>query len=172
MQRTIRLKTFYPYSPETIWNALTRAEILSQWFMQNDLIPQEGKYFSFRMAPQKGWDGVTHCEILKVESEKLISYTYRGEATGEKALACAGIHSDTADKAGKGIFAKLDTVVSFTLEPTCGGTLLKLEQRGYKGFLMVLISLIMQMGWKKQLRKKLPALLASQALNSRGQTSA
>jgi len=50
-------------------------------------------------------------------------------------------------------------LISFTLEPTCGGTLLTLEQSGYKGLKMILVSYIMQMGWKKQLGKKLPALL-------------
>ncbi len=70
----------------------------------------------------------------------------RGEATGEKALACAGIHSDTAGKVTKGIFAQLDTVLSFSLEPTCGGTILYLEHSGYKGLKLVIVSLIMGMG--------------------------
>jgi len=51
-------------------------------------------------------------------------------------------------------------VLSFSLEPTCSGTLfLKVKQSGYKGIKLVLISFIMEMGWKKQLHKKLPHLL-------------
>lgn len=111
------------------------------------------------MKAQKGWDGITHCEIIAVEPQKRIAYTYRGEATGEKALACAGIHSDTADKLTKGIFTRLDTVLNFTLEPTSGGTILHLEHSGYKGLKLALISFIMQMGWKKQLTRKLPKVL-------------
>jgi len=159
MKRTIALKQILPYPPEIIWRYLTDAELLSKWFMQNDIKPEVGHEFTFHMAPQKGWDGITHCEVIAVEPEKHIAYTYRGKATGEKTLACAGIHSDTADKAAKGIFAELDTVLSFTLEPTYGGTLLKMEQSGYAGLKMVIVSLVMQMGWKKQLGKKLPALL-------------
>lgn len=128
--------------------------------MENDIRPETGHYFTFRMAPQKGWDGVTHCEVTLVEPERRITYTYRGEATGEKALACAGIHSDAGDKLTKGIFTKLDTVLSFCLEPTCGGTILYMEHAGYRGLKLVLVSLIMEMGWKKQLKKKLPAVLA------------
>jgi uncharacterized protein YndB with AHSA1/START domain len=165
MTRTIQLKTVLPYPPALVWRALTDPAILGSWFMQNDLQPIPGHYFTFRMAPQKGWDGITHCEIIAVEPEKYIAYTYRGEASGEKALACAGIHSDTADKMTKGIFAKLDTVLSFTLEPTCGGTILHMKHAGYKGFKLMLISLIMQMGWKKQLRKKLPKALEKLAAN-------
>ncbi|MEH0154413.1 SRPBCC domain-containing protein [Limibacter armeniacum] len=159
MQRTIKLKKVLPYTPDVVWKALTDSNFLGQWFMENDLVPEVGREFTFRMAPQKGWDGITHCQVIELEPLKKISYTYRGEATGEKAMACAGIHSDTVDRAAKGIFAKLDTVLSFTLEPTCGGTILQMEHSGYRGFKMVLVSLIMTMGWKKQLGKKLPKLL-------------
>lgn len=159
VQRTIRLKTVLPYAPDKVWRALTNPELLGAWFMENDMVPEAGHYFTFRMAPQKGWDGVTHCEVVAVEPEKYIAYTYRGEATGEKALACAGIHSEAGDKLTRGIFTKLDTVLSFRLEPTCGGTILYMEHSGYRGLKLALISLIMQMGWKKQLRKKLPKVL-------------
>jgi len=159
MTRTIRLKTVLPYPQEKVWQALTDAKLLGSWFMENNIEPLQGHCFTFRMKPQKGWDGITHCEIIAIEPGKHIAYTYRGEATGEKALACAGIHSNTADKLTKGIFTKLDTVLSFTLEPTCGGTILSMEQSGYKGLKVVIISLVMQMGWKKQLRRKLPKVL-------------
>ena len=165
MTRTIQLQTVLPYSPALVWQALTDKKVLGSWFMENDIEPIPGHYFTFRMAPQKGWDGITYCEIIAVEPLKQIAYTYQGEASGEKALACAGIHSSTADKITKGIFTKLDTVLSFTLEPTCGGTILQLKHSGYKGLKLVLISLIMQMGWKKQLKKKLPKALEKLASN-------
>jgi uncharacterized protein YndB with AHSA1/START domain len=159
VERTIRLKTVLPYPPEKVWEALTDAKLLGTWFMANDIKPELHHYFTFRMAPQKGWDGITHCEITDIQPLKRIAYRYSGEATGEKALACAGIHSDTADKVTKGIFARLDTVLHFTLEPTCGGTILRLEHSGYRGLKLVIISFIMQLGWKKQLNKKLPKVL-------------
>lgn len=159
MTRTIKLKAVLPYPPETVWLALTDAKLLGSWFMENNIEPKLGHNFTFQMSPQKGWDGITHCEITALEPLKLLSYTYRGEATGEKTMACAGIHSGTADKMTKGIFTRLDTVLSFALEPTCGGTILSLEHSGYKGLKLVIISLIMAIGWKKQLRKKLPKVL-------------
>ena len=166
MTRAIQLKTFLPYPPEMVWRALTDPPLLGSWFMENDIQPEPGHYFTFRMAPQKGWDGITHCEIKDVQPQRHIAYSYRGEATGEKALACAGIRSRTADKMTKGIFTKLDTELSFTLEPTCGGTILHLKHSGYKGLKLVIVSLIMQMGWKKQLKKRLPKTLARMANNS------
>lgn len=159
MKRTIRLKTFLSYGQDKVWRALTDPKVLGSWFMENNIQPVQGNYFTFRMKPQKGWDGITHCMIIAVEPERHISYTYCGEATGEKALACAGVHSGRAAKLSKGIFTKLDTILSFTLEPTCGGTILYLEHSGYKGFKLAVVSLIMQMGWIKQLRIRLPAAL-------------
>lgn len=161
MQRTIRITTALPHPPETVWRALTDTVLLGQWFMRNDLVPELGCAFTFRMAPQKGWDGITHCKVTEFDLGKRIAYAYRGEASGEKTLACAGIHSVVADKAAKGIFTELDTVVLFTLEPTCGGTLLRLEQSGYRVLKLVIVSYVMGMGWRKQLRKKLPVTFSS-----------
>ncbi|HEY4289180.1 MAG TPA: SRPBCC domain-containing protein [Puia sp.] len=159
MERTIKINSFLPYTSELVWRALTDAKLLGSWFMENNIKPELNHYFTFQMAPQKGWDGITHCEIIALEPIRHIAYSYRGEATGEKALACAGLHSVTADKMMNGIFTRLDTVVSFTLEPTCGGTILSLKHSGYRGLKLVVISLIIQMGWKKQLRKRLPKTL-------------
>jgi len=159
MERTIHIQTTLPYPHGVVWQALIDAKILGTWFMENNIIPEKGTEFTFRMAPQKGWDGITHCKIIDVNPFREISYTYCGEATGEKALACAGINSNAADKAGKNIFTKLNTILKFTLTPMQGGTILSLEQSGYKGLMQVIVSLIMQMGWKKQLNKKLPPVL-------------
>lgn len=127
--------------------------------MSNDFEAELGKEFAFRMAPQKGWDGITHCKVIELDPIKTLAYTYCGSATGEKVLACANIHSEEADKIGKGIFAELDTVLRFTLIPEGKGTRLLLEHSGFKGLKLVIISLVMGMGWKKQLFRKLPKVL-------------
>jgi uncharacterized protein YndB with AHSA1/START domain len=159
VERTIRLRTHLPYKPEHVWLALTNAQWLGKWFMENDIQPLHNHEFTFRMAPQKGWDGITYCKILKVDPIRYIEYTYQGQASGEKTLSCAGVHSDMVDKAAKGIFTKLDTTLSFTLTPICGGTTLTMQHSGYRGLKLIIISYVMQMGWKKQLHKKLPKVL-------------
>jgi uncharacterized protein YndB with AHSA1/START domain len=161
MQRTIKIEKYFPHPVAVIWKAITDAQTLGQWFMQNDIVPVMGQEFTFRMAPQKGWDGVTHCQVIEIEPLRSIAYTYRGKASGEKPLACAGINSDAADAIAKGIFAELDTVLRLTVTPADGGTMLKMEHSGFKGLKMVLISFIMGMGWKKQLNKKLPSVLGT-----------
>src|SRR5262249_54102708 len=121
--------------------------------------------FTFHMKPQRGWDGLTHCQVIEQEPLHRVAYTYRGEASGEKPLACAGIDSRAADTAAKGIFAELDTVLHFTLTPEQGGdgsenTRLTLEHTGFKGFKLVIVSFIMGSGWHKVLGRLSTALEA------------
>jgi len=170
MQRNLRFERLLPYPHEQVWQAITDQRILGSWFMPNDLVPKLGQEFTFHMKPQRGWDGITHCQIIELEPGKRIAFTYRGAATGEKALACANIHSRNADKVGKNIFTKLDTVLSFTLTPeyTCGGveqTNLVMEHTGFKGFKLMIVSFIMGYGWSKLLRR-LSTTLESQTQNT------
>lgn len=166
MEHNIRIEKTLPFPHEQVWQALTDFKILSSWFMPTDILPKLGQEFTFHMKPQRGWDGITHCQIIELEAGKRIAFTYRGEATGEKALACAGVHSHQADKVGKRIFTQLDTVLSFTLTPEydCGGkeqTTLVMEHTGFKGIKLMVVSLIMGAGWRKLLRR-LETTLASQ----------
>ena len=148
----------FPLPPGLVWRALTDSRILGAWLMQNDIEPQLDHEFTFRMKPQRGWDGITHCQIIELEPQRRIAYTYRGKASGEKPLACAGIDSRVADAAAKGIFAELDTVLRFTLSPVSSQdapeqTRLMLEHSGFRGVKMSMVSLIMGSGWRKQLRR-------------------
>lgn len=149
MQRTIIIKRQLPYPIEKVWKAIADGQILGKWFMPNDFEPIVGRDFTFSKPPQKGWDGITWCKVIDFQPSKTVAFTYRGEATGEKTLACAGVKSDTAVKAAKGIFTQLDTILRFTVEPSAGGTLVTLEHSGFKGFKLVIVSLVMGMGWKK-----------------------
>ncbi|MFI5148812.1 MAG: SRPBCC domain-containing protein [Bacteroidia bacterium] len=159
MQRTIRIRQYLPYSPAIVWKALSDAETLGKWFMPGDIKPVSAHVFTFRKPPQKGWDGITYCQILRLEPFKTLSYSYKGRASAEKTLACADIKSDLADSAAKGIFTELDTVLKFKLEEQDSGTLLTLEHTGFKGLKLYIVSLVMGKGWKKLIREKLPRVL-------------
>jgi len=169
LRRTIRITRLLPYAPELVWSVLTDAVKVSKWLMPTDQLPASpGDVFTFRMAPQRGWDGLTHCEIITADAPHTLAYTYRGQATGEKALRCAGIDAEAALHAGKGFFAQLDTLVTFTLaaDPSCDGaprTRLSFEQTGYRGLKMTIVSYIMEAGWRKLLGRRLPNLLAEDA---------
>ena len=159
MHRTIYIKCHLPNNPEQVWQAITDPQMLGKWFMPNDFEPVIGHEFTFRKPPQKGWDGVTYCRVTELEPLHKVAYTYRGSASGEKTLACAGVQSELADSVAKGIFTELDTILRFTLTPEPQGTCMVLEHSGYKGLKLVIVSFVMGMGWKKLIRTKLPLVL-------------
>jgi uncharacterized protein YndB with AHSA1/START domain len=78
--------------------------------MKNDFRPMVGHAFSLRAEPQPGWNGVIDCEVLVVEPNKTLSYTW---AAGEGALA-------------------IQSVVTLSLTPKGPGTLLRMEQTGFR----------------------------------------
>ena len=167
MARTVRLERFFPFPTEQVWHTLTDADTLGSWFMPNDFEPVLHQTFTFHMKPQRGWDGITYCEVIDIQPFRCLAYSYRGKASGEKTLACAGINAPQADAAAKGIFTELDTVLQFTLTPArfrngIAGTRLVLEHSGFKGLEQLVVSFVMGAGWRKQLHK-LSAVLDSQS---------
>jgi uncharacterized protein YndB with AHSA1/START domain len=166
MTRDLVLERLYAVPPERVWRALTDSTELGQWLMPNDFAPVLGHAFTFRMKPQRGWDGATHCQVTELEPLRRLAYSYRGEATGEKPLACAGVRADEVKSVGRGMFFELDTVLAFTLTAVAGGTRLRVEHSGFRGFKLVLASFIMGYGWKKSVLPRLQAVLDGQTLNA------
>jgi uncharacterized protein YndB with AHSA1/START domain len=108
--QTISLEYDLPHPPAKVWRALTSPELLSSWLMANDLRPSVGHRFTFRQDPTPWWDGVVHCEVLEVEVNKRLRYSWKSGPPPQG----------------------LDTVVTWTLTPTpAGGTKLALEHAGF-----------------------------------------
>jgi uncharacterized protein YndB with AHSA1/START domain len=101
-----------PHPPEKIWRALTQPHLIEEWLMKNDFQPVVGHRFNFRATPMPHWNGVTDCQVLVVEPNERLSYSWN--ASGEEAA--------------KG----LKTVVTWTLTPTTGGVLVRMEQSGFR----------------------------------------
>jgi uncharacterized protein YndB with AHSA1/START domain len=110
--RSIVIERQLPHPPEKVWRALTQAPLIEAWLMQNDFQPVVGHRFNFRAAPMPHWNGVTDCEVLAVEPHRRLAYSWN--ASG-------------AEAAGG-----LRTLVTWTLTPAAGGTLLRLEQSGFR----------------------------------------
>ena len=98
-----------PHPPEKVWRALTQTPLLDDWLMKNDFQPVVGHKFTFRTQPMGNWNGVVECEVLAVEPERCLSYTW---CSGPAALY-------------------VRTVVTWTLSPTASGTMLRMEQSGF-----------------------------------------
>jgi len=94
------------HAPEKIWRALTQPHLIEEWLMKSDFKPSVGHRFNLR----GDWGGVLDCEVLVVEPNKKLSYTWN------------------FDDAANG----LKSVVTWTLTPTGNGTHLRMEQAGFR----------------------------------------
>ncbi|HYZ48409.1 MAG TPA: SRPBCC domain-containing protein [Sphingomonas sp.] len=106
--RSVTVERELPHPPEKIWRALTQPHLIEEWLMKNDFEPVVGHRFNLR----GDWGGVLDCEVLAVEPNSKLSYTWD--------LA----HEDPA--------FNLKSVVVFTLTPTPAGTHLRMEQSGFR----------------------------------------
>jgi uncharacterized protein YndB with AHSA1/START domain len=110
--RALTIEREMAHPPAKVWRALTEGGLIAQWLMQNDFKPVVGHRFTLRAQPMAHWNGVTDCEVLEVDLQRKLSYTWN--ASGEEARD------------------GLKTVVTWTLTPTPKGVLLRMEQSGFR----------------------------------------
>ena len=116
--RDIVVEDVVPQPPEKVWKALTTAELIGQWLMPNDFEPVVGKRFTFKTKPIGDWDGVVHCEVLEIVPHRRLAYSWKG-----------GSDSNNSDS---NYGSKLDSVVTWTLQPEGRGTRLRLVHTGFR----------------------------------------
>ena len=106
--RTVTVERDFPHPPEKLWRALTQPHLIEEWLMKSDFAPAVGHRFQLRGE----WGGVLDCEVLVVEPNEALSYTWNF-ANDDPAYA-------------------LQSVVVFTLVPTATGTCLRMQQSGFR----------------------------------------
>jgi uncharacterized protein YndB with AHSA1/START domain len=106
--RSVVVEREFPHPPEKLWRALTRPHLIQEWLMRNDFTPVVGHRFNL----SGDWGGVLDCEVLEVEPNETLSYTWNFA------------HENSA--------FDLQSVVTFTLIPTSTGTHLRMEQSGFR----------------------------------------
>jgi uncharacterized protein YndB with AHSA1/START domain len=99
--RAVVVEREIPHPAEKIWRALTQPHLIEEWLMKNDFRPVVDHRFNLR-----GDWGAVDCQVLTVEPNKILSYTW----------AALG----------------LESVVTWTLTPTSTGTHLRMEQSGFR----------------------------------------
>ena len=104
--RSLVIEKEMHHPPEKVWRALTQGALIKEWLMDNDFQPVVGHRFTLRAAPVANWNGVIDCEVLIVEPDRKLSYTWNSLG--------------------------LESVVVWTLVATKGGTLLRMEQSGFR----------------------------------------
>ncbi|HRP12119.1 MAG TPA: SRPBCC domain-containing protein [Terricaulis sp.] len=106
--RAVVVEREFAHAPEKLWRALTQPHLIEAWLMKNDFAPALGHRFQLRGE----WGGVLDCEVLEIEPERTLAYSWNFA------------HEDPA--------YDLQSVVTFTLIPTPAGTLLRMEQAGFR----------------------------------------
>jgi uncharacterized protein YndB with AHSA1/START domain len=104
--RSLVIEKELPHPPEKIWRALTQGPLIKEWLMDNDFQPLVGHRFKFRSTPMPNWNGVIDSEVLIIEPDRKLSYSWNSMG--------------------------LVSVVVWTLAATGGGTLLRMEQSGFR----------------------------------------
>jgi uncharacterized protein YndB with AHSA1/START domain len=104
--RSLVVERDFPHPPGKIWRALTQSPVIEEWLMKNDFQPVVGHRFQLRSTPMPNWNGVIDCEVLVVEADTRLSYSWN--ALG------------------------LESVVTWTLTSSGSGTHLRMEQAGFR----------------------------------------
>ncbi|MEO6929783.1 MAG: SRPBCC domain-containing protein [Casimicrobiaceae bacterium] len=104
--RSLVIERELSHAREKVWRALTQGALIREWLLDNDFEPVVGHRFKFRSTPAPNWDGVIDSEVLVVEAGKKLSYSWNSMG--------------------------LESVVVFTLFASSGGTLLRMEQSGFR----------------------------------------
>jgi uncharacterized protein YndB with AHSA1/START domain len=110
--RSLVVEREMPRPQEKVWRALTQGPLIDEWLMKNDFQPVVGHAFNFRAAPMPHWNGIVDCQVLVVEPHERLSYSWNAS--------------------GEGAAGGLKTVVTWTLTPTKGGVLVRMEQSGFR----------------------------------------
>lgn len=103
--RSLVIERELPQPPEKVWRALTQSGLLKEWLMENNFQPVVGHKFNFRAKPMPNWNGIIDCEVLVVEPNQKLSYSWGSMGMG--------------------------SVVAWTLTATSSGTLVRMEQSGF-----------------------------------------
>jgi uncharacterized protein YndB with AHSA1/START domain len=97
----IVVEHLYAHPPAAVWRALTDPALHARWWAAGDVRPVVGHRFTLDMGR---W-GEQPCEVLEVENERLLSYSF-----------------------AKGT---LDCIITWRLIPEGSGTRLTLTQEGF-----------------------------------------
>lgn len=104
--RSLVIEKELPHPPEKIWRALTQGPLIKEWLMENDFQPVVGHRFNFRATPMPQWNGIIDSEVLAIDPNRTLSYSWNS----------LGVVS----------------VVVWTLSATSAGTLVRMEQSGFR----------------------------------------
>lgn len=133
MNENVRFEAFYPHPPERVWRALVDPNALAQWLMPTDFKPELGFRFRFSQ-PVRGMRTEVQGEVVELQEGKRLRYTWDDGEAGSP------------------------SVVTWSLDPTEGGTRLRLEHESSaeaKPYVVIEAGI----NWRNLLYASLPVML-------------
>lgn len=130
MKDSIHKETVFKHPIDVVWNAITKAEELSTWFIKTNFKAEKGFQYTFFSTEEKGCEAITG-EIKNADPYTLI-YTWKVANT------------------------TVDTTVCWKLETVAEGTKLHLEHLGidnYKGETAIAMFESFNGGWDNCITK-------------------
>lgn len=135
--RDIKVDEIFPHAAATLWRTLTTPELMGRWLMApTGFEPVVGNRFTFQTTAKGEWDGVIHCEVLEIEPNERLVYSWRG-----------------GHESNEGYGALLETVVRWTLSQTEAGTRVQLSHEGFQLPQNEVAFTNMRQGWVKVVEK-------------------
>ena len=128
MKDSIKKEQLFPHSIQKVWNAISKGEELTNWFIKADFKAEVGYRYTFSSTGED-------CTEINGEIKKVTPYT----------LEYTWIVANT----------NVETTVTWVLEETDQGTLLHLEHSGiskYKGDTAVAMFSSFDGGWDNCIR--------------------
>lgn len=104
--RTVVIEREMAHPPEKVWRALTQPHLIAEWLMESDFQPIAGHKFTLRRQPRPDVRVEIDCAVLAIEPQRSLSYSWNAYG--------------------------LESVVTFTLAPTPSGTVVRMEQTGFR----------------------------------------
>ncbi len=132
VSKSIKVEIKYNFPVKSVWHALTDKNAVSEWLMPCDIEAVVGHQFQFKTKPYPGFNGIVDCEVLAVEAERFLSYSWSGGSVQ-------------------------NTIVSFKLTPDGdSATFLQFEHTGFEGFFNnLIVRRILLNGWRSKILTKL-----------------
>ena len=127
----------FAYSIDKVWLALTDPSALADWLMPGDFKPIVGHKFQFRTKPHAEHNGLVDVEILEVQQPHRLSYSWK-TSNMQKPTTVTFILSATPD----------------------GGTLLRLEHKGFEGASGEVMQPLYKNGWGYKFDSMLEPVIA------------
>ncbi|WP_298530969.1 SRPBCC domain-containing protein [uncultured Algibacter sp.] len=109
MKDSIKKEVLFNHNIDQVWNAITKAEEISTWFIKADFKAEQGYKYTFTAEPNEKGCTIIHGEIKNANPYKLV-YTW--------------VVADT----------KTETTVTWELTSTKNGTKLNLEHSGITNY--------------------------------------